>query len=84
MILTRCFREKRRIHGGPGPIERYVKKDFGSLFIGDSKLFKTCLIDVTGTFPRALFSESKLDVMRWFASKTGSRTAIYPPGQVCS
>ncbi|TBU25646.1 hypothetical protein BD311DRAFT_852410, partial [Dichomitus squalens] len=34
---------------------------------------ETCLMDITGAFPRALFSESELEVMRWFASKTGSR-----------
>ena len=30
-------------------------------------------MDVTGAFPRALFSESELGITRWFASKTGSK-----------
>ncbi|KAI0629204.1 hypothetical protein C8Q77DRAFT_1161385 [Trametes polyzona] len=35
---------------------------------------ETCLLDVTGAFPRALFSESELRAARWLAEKTGARS----------
>ncbi|KAI0362301.1 hypothetical protein OH77DRAFT_1389783, partial [Trametes cingulata] len=34
----------------------------------------TCLLDVTGAFPRSLFSESELRGTRWVAAKSGSRS----------
>ncbi|KAI0739792.1 hypothetical protein C8Q80DRAFT_1357527 [Daedaleopsis nitida] len=33
---------------------------------------KTCLMDVMGAFPRALFSESELTAARWLAGRMGS------------
>lgn len=34
---------------------------------------EACLLDITGAFPRALFSESEMAASRWLASRLGAK-----------